>query len=113
MPWAAPLFIGDDPSSLSNPGPQNRAFAGFIDEVSVFNRSLPGSEILNLYKRGLQIGAIPPVVAIQPQSVGLFEGRTARFNILASVKRPSPTSGGKMEATFPTPAISPAPAPRP
>src|SRR4029077_6436107 len=44
--------------------------------------------ILNLYKAGLQISAIPPVIAIQPQPAGLLEGRTARFSILASGETP-------------------------
>jgi hypothetical protein len=82
LPWASQTYIGDDPSSTGTP--QNRAFQGSIDEVAVFNRSLSGSEILNLYKKGLQITTLPPVIVSQPLPSGLLEGRNASFNVIAS-----------------------------
>jgi hypothetical protein len=80
-------FIGcDAPNSAANPWTRN--FVGSIDEVSVFNRPLALSEIYNLYKKGLGLNAIPPVIPSQPQSLALFEGRTATFSITASGDTP-------------------------
>lgn len=40
----------------ANPGPAyNEFFNGMIDEVGVWNRSLSSSEILNMYKRGMNL----------------------------------------------------------
>ncbi|MDB6112097.1 MAG: Immunoglobulin I-set domain protein [Pedosphaera sp.] len=79
-------FIGCDPSSVTTP--EGRSFTGLIDEVAVFNRSLPQTEIYNLYKKGLGLTAIAPVISTQPQSAALFQGRTAGFNIVASGDAP-------------------------
>ena len=75
-------FIGTDNGTL------NRCFNGAIDEVAVFSRTLPPSEIFNLYKKGLGLEAIPPVIAAQPKPLGLFEGRNAFFSVLASGDTP-------------------------
>ncbi|EEF57829.1 LamG-like jellyroll fold domain-containing protein [Pedosphaera parvula] len=79
-------YIGCDPSSAATP--QGRSFTGMIDEMAVFNRTLPQTEIYNLYKKGLGLAAIAPVIPIQPQSLALFEGRTAKFNVTASGDAP-------------------------
>jgi hypothetical protein len=84
--WNALTLIGDDPSSTTTP--ENRAFTGAIDEVAVFNRCLPGTEILNLYRTGLQISTIPPVIVKQPLPSGLMEGRNATFSVIASGDAP-------------------------
>jgi len=78
--------IGTDPSSTTTP--QDRAFSGTIDEVAVFNRALPQTEIYNLYKKGLGLNAIGPTIPTQPKSLALYEGRTARFSITASGDTP-------------------------
>jgi hypothetical protein len=80
--WANATMIGDDPNSTGTP--QNRAFTGSIDEVAVFNRSLAPTELYGLYKKGLQISAIRPVIAAQPVSLALLQGRNARFAVTAS-----------------------------
>ncbi len=81
-------FIGADPLGSTLNLPTNRCFVGDIDEVAVFNRSLPQTEIYNLYKKGLGLNALGPVISTQPQSIGLFEGRTATFSITASGDTP-------------------------
>lgn len=78
--------IGTDPSDATTPA--NRAFSGTIDEVAVFNRSLPPSEIYDLYKKGVGANALAPKVPIPPKSIALYEGRTARFNVSASGDSP-------------------------
>jgi hypothetical protein len=78
--------IGTDPNSTTTPA--DRAFSGSIDEVAVFNRSLSDDEIRGLYKKGIGVTAIPPVVAIQPKSYGLMEGRSATFVTLATGEQP-------------------------
>jgi hypothetical protein len=78
--------IGTDPSSTTTP--QDRAFTGTIDEVAVFNRALPQTEIYNLYKKGLGVTAIGPTIPVQPKSLALYEGRMAKFQITASGETP-------------------------
>jgi len=84
--FAGVTMIGDDPSSTTIP--QDRAFVGSLDEVAVFNRSLSPTEIADLYKKGLNITLIPPVIAAQPVSSAIFEGRNTRFNVTASGEEP-------------------------
>jgi hypothetical protein len=78
--------IGDDPSSGTTP--ENRAFIGVIDEVTVFNRSLTGTELLGLYKKAVGLTAIPPAISSQPLPLQMFAGRTARFTVGASGEAP-------------------------
>lgn len=85
-PFNGLVTIGTDPSSTTTP--QDRAFSGMIDELAVFRRSFDPSEILDLYKKGLGVTAIPPVIPIQPKSLALMEGRTANFSIVASGDAP-------------------------
>lgn len=75
-------FIGDDPSSASLPA--GRSFVGAIDEPAVFNFALSGTQINDLFKKGLGLTAILPVISAQPQSEQLYVGRTASFGVLAS-----------------------------
>jgi hypothetical protein len=84
--WGNETMIGDDPNSITVP--QNRAFNGVIDEVAVFNRSLTGAELGDLYKKGLGVSALPPVITVQPLPLALMAGRTARFSVLASGDAP-------------------------
>jgi hypothetical protein len=84
--WANPAMIGDDPNSTGVP--QNRAFNGTIDEVAVFNRSLSGTELADIYKKGLNVALIPTVIASQPVSSAIFEGRNTRFAVTASGEEP-------------------------
>jgi hypothetical protein len=86
--WSGLTFIGCDGQGASIASPQGRSFAGYIDEVAVFSRTLAATEINNLYKKALGLNAILPVVSIQPKSLALLQGRTARFNITASGDAP-------------------------
>jgi hypothetical protein len=86
MVFGAPTMIGTDPSSTGVP--QNRAFAGSIDEVAVFNQSLPASEILNLYKKGIGLTTVPTAIPVPPRPLALFEGRDAKFSVVASGEPP-------------------------
>lgn len=72
----------------SDNGTLNRTFNGYIDELAVYTRTLPTSEIYNLYKKGLGLNALPPTILTQPKPVALLEGRTARFAITASGDQP-------------------------
>ena len=85
-PFAGATMIGDDPSSTGTP--QNRAFTGIIDEVSVFNRTLNANELLTLYKKGVGLAAIPPTVSSPPLPLRMFAGRTAKFTVSASGEPP-------------------------
>ncbi|MDB6022818.1 MAG: Immunoglobulin I-set domain protein, partial [Pedosphaera sp.] len=79
-------FIGDDPASVggNGAGPGLRAFIGSIDEAAVFKTALSPLEINNMYKKGLGLTAIKPVIGTQPQSEALYAGRTASFAVMAS-----------------------------
>jgi hypothetical protein len=78
--------IGVDPSNATNPS--DRAFNGMIDEVAVFGRALSPLEVLDLYKKGLGLTAIAPVIATQPKSKAVFAGRSVTFNVVASGDQP-------------------------
>lgn len=84
--WGGPTFIGVDPSSIT--APQGRGFVGSIDEVAIFNRTLSEAEIYSYYKKGLGLTAIGPTFMNQPQSLALFEGRTAKFTVSVSGDAP-------------------------
>jgi hypothetical protein len=85
---SGPTFIGGDIQGASIATPQTRSFVGSIDELAIFNRTLPQTEIYNLYKKGLGLSAIGPSIPVQPQPLALFEGRKATFNITASGDTP-------------------------
>jgi hypothetical protein len=74
--------IGVDPSSAATP--QGRSFVGSIDDVAVFNYSMPALEVYNLYKKSLHQGAFSPSIVSQPQPLALYTGRNARFTVQAS-----------------------------
>lgn len=84
--FAGLTLIGTDPSSTTTP--QDRAFTGSIDEVAVWNRALSPTEVYNLYKRGLGLNALPPVISREPRSQAFYAGRTAKFNVVASGDQP-------------------------
>jgi Concanavalin A-like lectin/glucanases superfamily/Immunoglobulin I-set domain len=86
--FTGPTFIGGDPQGSSIAAPSGRSFVGSIDELAVYNRALPQTEIYNLFKKGLGLTAIGPNIPVSPQSLALFEGRTANFNITASGDAP-------------------------
>jgi hypothetical protein len=86
--WSGLTFLGCDGQGASINTPQGRSFAGYIDELAVFNRTLPQTEVYNLYKKGLGLNAIGPTIPNQPQSLALFAGRPATFSITASGDQP-------------------------
>lgn len=85
-PIAGLTTIGVDPSNATNPS--DRAFNGMIDEVAVFGRALSPLEVLDLYKKGLGLTAIAPVIATHPKSKAVFAGRSVTFNVVASGDQP-------------------------
>jgi len=75
-------YIGDDPTS------PNYEFAGTIDEVAIFNRSLSPNQLLNLYSAGLGLKGMVPVIATQPASLELFPNNPIRLNVGVSGTTP-------------------------
>lgn len=71
--FAGGTLIGGDNND------SGRAFAGIIDEVAVWNRSLSALEIYNYYKKGLGLTAIAADVTTQPLNSAIMAGRTAKF----------------------------------
>ncbi len=86
--WGGATYIGGDIQGSTIVSPTNRSFIGTIDEFTVFNQTLSPSEIYDLYKKGLGLNAIGPSIPNQPQSLALFEGRTAKFSVTASGDTP-------------------------
>ena len=80
-------LIGDGSKQQSAHSP-NRAFVGLIDEAAVFATNLPPAEINNMYKKGLGLTAIAPVITLQPLPKALYAGRTASFNVSVSGDTP-------------------------
>jgi hypothetical protein len=65
------------------------SFLGFIDEVSVYNRPLSGSEITSLYNAGCAGKCdIAPAILIQPQSQTVNPGTNVTFSPAVSGTRP-------------------------
>jgi len=64
-------------------------YAGLMDEVSVYDRALSGSEILAIYNAGSAGKCpLPPVIAVQPQSETVLAGATAAFTVDAGGSPP-------------------------
>ena len=82
QPFSDLSYIGDDPTA------PNFQFAGTIDEVAVFNRSLSPNELLNLYSAGLGTKGAVPVITTQPASLELFPNNSIRLNVGVSGTTP-------------------------
>ena len=80
-------------SSPSTPlGEENSGYgfySGLLDEVSIYNRALSGTEIQAIYNAG-SAGKCPspPVIVTQPASNTLFAGGTASFGVSANGAKP-------------------------
>jgi hypothetical protein len=79
-----PTYLGGDPQGASIAAPQGRSFVGTIDEVAIFNRTLPQGEIYNLYKKSLGLNYLPAIVSTEPVSLTLYTNRSASFTVTAS-----------------------------
>lgn len=86
LPFAAVTCLGTDPSSAATP--QDRAFNGYLDELAVFADALTEAQLFGLYKKGLGLTALAPVITRQPRAQGFFEGRTAQFSVVATGDQP-------------------------
>jgi hypothetical protein len=74
-------------------GPQNSGyhFIGLMDEVTIYNRVLTSSEIESIYRAhtaGKCKPVEPPSIAVQPQSLMVFAGEAASFNVGVSGTAP-------------------------
>ncbi len=64
-------------------------YAGLMDEVSVYDRALSGSEILAIYNAGSAGKCpLPPVITVQPHSETVLAGATAAFTMDAGGSPP-------------------------
>lgn len=52
-------------------------FNGLIEDVALLDKALSAQQIEDLYN--LAAGAGPPTILVQPRSLSLYQGRTARF----------------------------------
>ena len=97
-----PLRFGNDPS---NP---TRFFNGKVDEVSVYNRALTGTEIQSIYNAGSLgkcVGPTPPVIFVSPVNQTVTAGDTVTFSVIAGGTAPLSyqwTLNGAVVATTPT-----------
>jgi hypothetical protein len=81
------FFLGNRPSGFFT----GNYFQGKMDEVSVYNRALSGSEIQSIYNAG-SAGKTPiftaPVISTQPSNQIVQVGDTATFNVTVSGSAP-------------------------
>ena len=76
-------YIGDDPVVA------NRQFAGTIDEVAIFNRSLSPNDLLKLYAAGIgSVGGLPPTITTQPSSLELFPNTPIQLSVAVTGTSP-------------------------
>jgi hypothetical protein len=66
-------WIGDDQGSAG------RTFNGYISDVAVFNTALTVEQLVTLFGKGTGVSLIAPSITGQPQSLGVYAGRTAKF----------------------------------
>jgi hypothetical protein len=78
---ANPVLLG----SFVHPLTTTNMFAGAMDEVGIWSRTLSESEILGLALRDV---TGPPVIVTQPQSLTRYVGGSAAFLVEATGKRP-------------------------
>jgi hypothetical protein len=83
-----PLNIG---RRTGEPADINATYGGMIDELSLYNRALSGSEIAAIYNAGDTgkcFTPTAPVVTTQPAGQTNFVGTTASFNVTAVGTQP-------------------------
>ena len=79
----APLIIGGAASGLG--------FAGYLDEVSFYNRALSAEELASIYAAGPGGkcgGGLPPVVIVTPQPQNSTPGQTVGLTVAAGGSAP-------------------------
>ena len=84
-----PGFTFGGPAAIGARGGDYAAsFLGTIDEVSVYNRALPGGEVQSIFNAGSAGkcvgGTTPPTIATQPADQTVTVGGTATFNVTAA-----------------------------
>jgi RHS repeat-associated protein len=62
----------------------NAYFKGLIDEVSLYNRALTGTEIATIYNAGRGGKCLPPTITSQPISQSITYGSDATFSVSAA-----------------------------
>ncbi|HEY4415648.1 MAG TPA: LamG-like jellyroll fold domain-containing protein [Verrucomicrobiae bacterium] len=98
-PFTGQLEIGSD--SQDN---ELRAFSGDLGEVSVFNRALSDSEIVNLYTIGAGT-PVAPSISLQPQSQWVYPGTSVQFNVSVTGSTPVTYQWQKDIGSGPQPII--------
>ncbi len=83
--------IGNDYWPANGSG-MNRQFAGTIDAVAIFNRSLSQSQLLDFYDAATNggVNAFAPLIIQQPVSVSAYVGTTVQIGVIANAT-PSPS----------------------
>ncbi|HWV98266.1 MAG TPA: LamG-like jellyroll fold domain-containing protein [Candidatus Acidoferrum sp.] len=84
--FSGPTTIGVDPASAG--APDGRAFVGKIAQAAVFNYDVAPIELYNMYKKALGLAIIPATISSQPQSLVVYAGRPAVFNVTGSGDTP-------------------------
>ncbi len=93
-PFSNPTLLGND--SFNTTG--GRVFNGYMDEVSVFNRSLTTGQILDLYSKATGKLELPPTVT-GPAAVTIVNLAPPRRLFATPAERQRPLANGRREAS--------------
>jgi hypothetical protein len=84
------MYLGRRPPTTDDPGDLG-AFAGLMDEPTIYNRALSSNEIAAIYNAGSAgkcFTPVPPVITAQPQSQTNAIGGSANFSVAVSGTAP-------------------------
>jgi hypothetical protein len=91
VPWTRGIFPGTAPLVIGSTLTSGSFFNGLIDEVSLYQRALPASEIQAIYKAGADgkcVSPTAPVITSQPSDQTVIAGSTASLGVVASGTQP-------------------------
>ena len=72
--FAGTTTLGCDPDDI-----KGRNFNGLLDEVAVYDRSLSGPELVNLYSQATGVGVLPQITLLTPAVIYGYPGSSATF----------------------------------
>lgn len=82
------VFAGTATIGVDDTYGSGRAFAGVIDDVAVFAKSLSPDQITALFAAGKGAGTLAPFIVKSPDPQNLYPGRTASFSVVSSGTQP-------------------------
>jgi len=88
LPVTGPILTTSGPLLIGGYGQGPWTLSGLVDEVSLYDTVLSGSQVSALYSAGSAGKCGPPQIEVQPQSQLGFWGRNATFRVVAAGASP-------------------------